>query len=343
MRKIEISAYSVDMSSQWKREVSYKREESLNISAIRVKAPENEDSLSITPEAKKLINGNQLKENSKVEKSEKPYITLSEEDKQKIKILEALLSKLTGKKVKIKIPVFVKNKGDEKKEATQQSRLSWQIDYKLHESYEESEKLSFSSEGIVKTADGKEINFDLKLNMSREYAVEHNFNLKATNGEPIDPLVINYSGKAAEFKDKSFEFDLTADGKMENIPYLEEGSGFLVLADEEKVEDGSQLFGPRTGDGFEELAEYDEDNNGWLDSGDSIFEDLKIWTRDENGNDRLFALADKNIGAIYTANVQANYSHKSSENQTLAQNKKMGIYLHESGKAGTVQELDFIV
>ncbi|MFW6025763.1 MAG: hypothetical protein ACOCRX_05410, partial [Candidatus Woesearchaeota archaeon] len=158
-----------------------------------------------------------------------------------------------------------------------------------------------------------------------------------------DPLVINYSGKAAEFKDKSFEFDLTADGKMEDIPYLKEGSGFLVLADEEKVEDGSQLFGPRTGDGFEELAKYDEDKNGWLDSGDSIFEDLKIWTRDENGNDRLFALADKNIGAIYTANVKAKYSHKSSENQTLAQNKKMGIYLHENGEAGTLQELDFIV
>ncbi len=345
---MEIAEYSVDMSSRWKKEVTYKREESLNISTIQVKVPEAEDRLILTPAARNLIEqeNNKVNEQGKIDGKGKIYITLSEEDKQKIRILEAFLSKLTGKKIKIKIPVFVKeedNVPEENKQETPATRQSWQLEYKLHESYKESEKLSFSSQGVVKTSDGKEINFDVKLNMSREYALEHKFNLKLSDGEPVDPLVINYSGKAADFKERTFEFDLTADGDMENIPYLNTGSGFLVLADDGEIRDGSQFFGPKTGDGFQELSAYDEDKNGWIDSGDSVFTDLKIWTRDEDGHDHLFALADKNVGAIYLGNIRADYSHKSSANQTLAVNKKMGIYLGENGQAGTVQELDLIV
>ena len=98
------------------------------------------------------------------------------------------------------------------------------------------------------------------MNLSREFALEHNFNLKLSDGKPVDPLVINYSGKAASFKQSTFEFDLTTDGKLENIPHINPGSGYLVQVEEEgKIKDGSQLFGPRTGDGFKELSRYDQD------------------------------------------------------------------------------------
>jgi len=348
VRKIEITGHNINMSSQWKKEAIYRREESMKISAIRVKIPENDDKLSITSQAKDLIdkNSNKVNGKEKVDGNKELEITLSEEDKQKIRILEAFLSKLTGKEIKIKIPVFVKEKGKmskKKKAQAPNTRKSWQIEYKLHESYQESEKLSFSSTGKVKTADGKEINFDVNLKMSREYAVEKNLNLKISNGEPVDPLIINYSGKAADFKKTSFEFDLTADGNLEQIPQLKSGSGYLVLTDDNKVDNGSELFGPETGNGFDELAEYDEDNNGWIDEGDSVFSDLKIWTKDEEGNDELFALTDKDIGAIYLGNIDAPYSHKSADNQSLAVNKELGLYLKESGQAGTIQEVDLIV
>mgnify|MGYP006273886197 FL=1 len=348
MNKIEITGHNINMSTQWKKEAIYRREESMKISAIRVKAPQNEDSLSITSQAKDLIKGNGSKVNGdeKVNKNKETHITLSEEDKQKIKILEAFLSKLTGKEIKIRIPVFVKEKGkmsEKKKQQAPNTRKSWQIEYKLHESYKESEKLSFSSTGKVKTADGKEIDFDVNLKMSREYAVENNVNLKISNGEPVDPLIINYSGKAADFKKSTFEFDLTADGSLEKIPELNPGSGYLVLSDDGKVEDGSELFGPETGNGFNELAKYDQDNNGWIDEGDKVFSNLKIWTKDKDGNDRLFALTDKDIGAIYLGNIDAPYSHKSADNKSLAVNKQLGLYLKESGQAGTIQEVDLIV
>src|SRR6056297_3399531 len=98
---MQITDYNVDMFSQWKKEATYTREESLSTSLIRVKVPESEakDQLTLTSQARNLIkreNG-KINTNNKVDTKEKPYINLSEEDKQKIQILEAFLSRLTGK------------------------------------------------------------------------------------------------------------------------------------------------------------------------------------------------------------------------------------------------------
>jgi hypothetical protein len=347
--KIEVTAHNIEMFSKWEKKAVYKREESINAEIVKVKSPaaDDRDKLIITARARDLLkkSGKTTKAQSSA-KSDKKTLSLSEEDKQKILLLEAFLSKLKGKKVKLKIPVLVnyEETADSEQPEVPTTRNAWQINYSLSESYHEEEKISFSSKGKVKTADGREINFNIKLNMSREFSVENNINLNMVNGRPVDPIVINYAGQAAEFKEETFEFDLTADGNNENIPLLAQGSGFLVLADDvEDIKDGSQLFGPETGDGFGELSAHDEDNNGWIDSGDSVFDNLKIWTRDEAGNDRLFALADKNVGAVYLGNINADYSYKAENNQTNAVNKKLGIYLGENGSTGTVQELDFIV
>ncbi|MGM0500419.1 MAG: hypothetical protein ACQERL_09450 [Bacillota bacterium] len=351
MIKIKITGHNIEMFSSWEKKAVYKREESIDLRKIRIKRPANSllDQLSITSDSKKLLE-NELKTNKteKTESAEEKF-ELSEEDRQKILLLEAFLSKLKGEKVKIKLPIFLKlsgKKGENKSNETNSSNtaLSWQLNYSLSESYVEKEKINFSAKAFVKTADGKEINVDLKLNMSREFAVSRNIDLSISKGEPVDPVVINYAGQAADFKETTYEFDLDADGVKEEIPHLKSGSGFLVLADDgSEIKDGSQLFGPQTGDGFAEMKEYDEDNNGWLDSGDSIFDNLKIWTKDESGNDRLFALADKNIGALYLGNINAKYSYKNELNESRAVNKKMSLYLTENGTAGSVQELDFIV
>jgi hypothetical protein len=43
-----------------------------------------------------------------------------------------------------------------------------------------------------------------------------------------------------------------------------------------RVNDGRELFGPRTGDGFAELAAYDDDGNNWIDENDGIHDNLSI-------------------------------------------------------------------
>ncbi len=84
-----------------------------------------------------------------VSKGDKYYISLSEEDLQQIKVLEEFISRLTGKKFKIKIPYFLK-KERAKQLQTQPlqaaTRESWQIEYNLKESYKESEKLTLDKD-----------------------------------------------------------------------------------------------------------------------------------------------------------------------------------------------------
>jgi hypothetical protein len=152
-----------------------------NLMTIKVLAPgvNNQDQINITPESQKLLDEltGEMKSVENVKNGDKYYISLSEENLQKIKVLEEFLSRLMGKEFKIKIPYLLK-KGRGKQAQAQQAQVatreSWQIEYNLKESYKESEKLNFSSQGIVKTADGKQIDFAVKLNLSREFAVEHN-------------------------------------------------------------------------------------------------------------------------------------------------------------------------
>lgn len=87
-------------------------------------------------------------------------------------------------------------------------------------------------------------------------------------------------------------FDLDCDGKEEEISSLGKGSGFLALDKNGDgiINDGTELFGTKSGDGFADLAEYDEDGNGWIDEDDGIFSQLRIWTKNEKERMSLFPL-----------------------------------------------------
>ena len=222
-------------------------------------------------------------------------------------------------------------------------KQGWGMSYSSYQSHYEYEQTSFSASGMVKTADGKEIQFSLDLEMSREYFTEERFEMTA--GEPlIDPFVVNYSGKAAELSDMKFEFDLNADGQNEQISYLSPGSGFLVFDKNEDgiINDGSEMFGPATGDGFSELAAYDEDNNNWIDENDSIYDKLALWHK-SNEVDMLANLRESNVGAIYLGNVDSQFDLKNNANELYGRIQKTGMYLSEDGTAGTVQQIDMAV
>ena len=44
-----------------------------------------------------------------------------------------------------------------------------------------------------------------------------------------DPLVVHFDGPLGELRDARFTFDLNADGHTEAMPFVGQGSGFLVL------------------------------------------------------------------------------------------------------------------
>jgi hypothetical protein len=132
-------------------------------------------------------------------------------------------------------------------------------------------------------------------------------------------------------------FDLNSDGVPEDISFVGAGSGFLVLDSngDGKVNDGQELFGPQTGNGFSELAGYDSDGNGWIDEGDAVFSKLRIWTQDG-----LHTLPQQGIGAISTSSAETPFALKDGNGGLQGEVRGTGVFLFESGSAGTIQQVD---
>lgn len=232
-------------------------------------------------------------------------------------------------------------------EAPGERPAGYGVEYDYHESHTEVEQTSFSASGVVHTADGKEISFALNLSMSRIYHEESNVSLRLGDAarQQKDPLVINFSGTAAQLSDQRFRFDLDADGTADNINQFASGSGFLVLDrnGDGKINNGNELFGTRSGDGFADLAAFDSDRNGWIDENDAAYAKLQVWTPDASGNGNLQSLQEADVGAIGLMRVSTPFDLRSDSNETLGTIRSSGIFLQESGGTGTIQQIDLSV
>ncbi|WP_153117249.1 VCBS repeat-containing protein [Rhodocyclus tenuis] len=219
------------------------------------------------------------------------------------------------------------------------------VAYDRTETYSEIEQTQLSASGIVRTADGKEIAFSLSLSMSRSYQESSTTSLRMGDTRRTqDPLVVNFDGNAAQLSSQRFAFDLNADGESESINFVAPGSGFLALdrnADG-RINNGSELFGGTTGNGFGELAKLDSDHNGWIDENDVAYEQLRVWSRDDNG-DRLSTLREAGVGAISLAQISTPFALKDANNELLGQIRSSSVFLREDGKAGTIQQIDLTV
>ena len=208
--------------------------------------------------------------------------------------------------------------------------------------YAEQESTSFSTQGTVVTADGREINFNLDLSMSRSFASYYE-NSVSTLQAFTDPLVINLDSSIAEVSDVKVMFDLDGDGIEESISKLSSSSGYLSLDlnGDGIINNGNELFGTQSGDGFKDLSEYDEDGNGWIDEADSIYSKLKICVLNDDGSQTLYSLKEKDVGAICLQSAETDFSlNNLSTNECNARIRKTGIFLYENGSVGTMQHLD---
>lgn len=278
--------------------------------------------------------------------------TLSTMD-SKLYVIKALVEKLTGKRVTVldasALDHDPKDPESPPKEAAPPDQNpreeGWGITYNHHESHYESEDTLFAAQGMIRTKEGEEVNFSLYLRMNREFLSEESTILRAGDAALVDPLVINFDGSAADLTNTRFNFDLDADGEEERIPFVGPGSGVLVLDIDKdgRITDGSELFGPRTGNGFGELAVHDHDGNHWIDENDGIFDDLAVWTKDIQGNDRLTPLRERGIGAIYLDSMDSPFDLKNHANQLQGQVSRSGIYVEENGTVKTIQQINMTV
>lgn len=214
---------------------------------------------------------------------------------------------------------------------------------------ESSEQLQVQVQGRVVTADGREIDLNLRLDLQRHWQ-ETRTEVVAREGVEAprrkDPLVINLSGAPAAFEPARITFDLDADGVAEAIPNVTAASGFLALDRDGSgtIDDGRELFGARSGDGFAELAALDDDGNGWIDETDAAWQALRVWRRDAAGQDSLQTLAQAGVGALHVNAVQGAFEYRDAGQAPVAEVRGTGVWLRESdGVAGSLQQLDFFV
>lgn len=270
---------------------------------------------------------------------------LSEEDQAKIKLLESFISYITGQKFEFsQLTKIHKLKDNHSEKEEGRPRVSQQNPRRLieistaSERYE-SESFSFKSQGLVKTQDGRQIELNYSLNLSREHYEKNVTHLKVK-----DPLMFQFDASQIKASRFDIEIDLDGDGSKETFKAPAAGAGFLALDKNNngKVDDGGELFGATTGQGFEELSVYDEDGNGWIDENDAIFKSLKIWEVDEDGNSSLVGLLEADVGAIYLGSVEGQY-HLKEEATTYGVMKQSSIYLKESGGTGSIHQVDLVV
>lgn len=262
----------------------------------------------------------------------------------KLMAIVRALEALTGKKINISFMHRLKeaqsmgNIDAKNAENTEPERLGWGVDYNYEKTEIKKESLEFWASGNVKTADGKSIDFSLGFSMKQESRLHESLSFKAGDAL-IDPLVLNFGGDVVTISEVKHNFDLDLDGKSEEFSFVGSGSGFLAL-DKNKdgiINDGSELFGPKSGNGFNDLKAYDSDNNGWIDENDEVFEQLFIWTKDADSTEHLYSLKDKDVGALYLD------SAKTPFDLNRAMMRESSVYLKESGGVGTLQELDLVV
>ena len=210
----------------------------------------------------------------------------------------------------------------------------------------EEEQVRFASHGNVTTEDGRVIDFSLDISMDRTFLSKEEEEIfsqrQRADGTLIDPLVISLDGNVPQLTDARFEFDLDSDGTVEQINFAGQGSGFLAFDknNDQVINDGSELFGPGTGNGFKELAVYDEDQNNWIDENDAIFSQLSVWTKDENGEDRLISLKDAGLGAIYLDYAATTIDVVEADNTLQGKMQRTGVFLFENGNVGSIHQID---
>ncbi|WP_026224806.1 hypothetical protein [Methyloversatilis thermotolerans] len=270
-------------------------------------------------------------------------------DDARLTLLVMLIEKITGRPVRFMRASDLPALADAKSasaaaEPGAPAAAEWGMIRETRTEYSEQESTRFAARGTVRTADGRSIEFDLQIDMSRSFSMSTSDTLREGNARLKDPLMLDFAGPASALSDQRFAFDLDADGVKDAVP-LPSGRGMLAFDrnGNGRVDDGRELFGPLSGDGFAELAALDDDGNGWLDEADAAFGRLMVWQPDASGAGTLTSLSRAGIGAFYLGRVDTPFSVRNAANDTLGEVRATSVYLNEDGSAGTVSQVDLSV
>ncbi|ALU41843.1 MULTISPECIES: hypothetical protein [Pseudoalteromonas] len=204
----------------------------------------------------------------------------------------------------------------------------------------ESQANVFKADGQIQLENGETISFAFKSVFAQSHT---SYERTIENVDMKDPLIISFTNRAVELDTERMDFDIDADGNKDNFAQLKKGYGYLALDlnQNNQIDDGKELFGALSGNGFADLTQYDDDGNGFIDENDDIFDSLKVWVKNKE-QDELISLHDANIGAIALHNADTPLNIR-TDGALQGAIRKSGFYLDENGKPGLVQQVDYVV
>ncbi|HEX7491290.1 MAG TPA: hypothetical protein VF337_06270 [Candidatus Limnocylindrales bacterium] len=225
--------------------------------------------------------------------------------------------------------------------AAQPQQAGWGLEIKVDQVHQETETAGFQATGQLTTADGRTISFAYSLAMHRDFSQSSSVDITAGDAvKKVDPIALNLtSGPVALSSDRT-AFDINSDGTDEQVALPAAGTYFLALDanGNGKIDNGSELFGPSSGNGFSELKALDSDQNGWIDEGDAAYATLKLWSGPSGG---VTSLSDAGVGALFVGQAASTqFDIRSNTNESLGQVVSSSVYLGENGKAGALQQVD---
>lgn len=150
------------------------------------------------------------------------------------------------------------------KNLNSESRVFAKDRVEITNSYIQAEALSFEAKAIVQTKD-REIEVSLDVSLSRSFVEKTTISMDINRASEVmqmkDPLIVSLDGTMPSLSSNTFSFDIDSDGKKDQISELNRNNAFLVLDKNNNglVDNGNELFGTKSGDGFADLREYDND------------------------------------------------------------------------------------
>jgi hypothetical protein len=157
--------------------------------------------------------------------------------------------------------------------------------------------------------------------------------------QQADPIVIDTDGSGVAINPETpfVPFDITGDGKQENVQLPGPGTALLAVDSNNNgiVDGGRELFGTQkgAGNGFEELARHDVDQDMAIDMLDPIFRRLLLFNDSNNDGysqpDELISLMAAGISSLDLSYVDV--AGRAFEENGLAQESQ---YTRDDGFSG---------
>lgn len=158
-----------------------------------------------------------------------------------------------------------------------------------------------------------------------------------------DPLIVQFGSQGLGNIEGQKSFAINQDDILDDLPIFSGDVGYLVYDknDNQKADNGSELFGPQTGQGFIELAQLDTNKNSFIDAKDAQFDRLYLWQPSDNEQTgQWMSLKEANIQAISLSAISTPFDFYDQQGQVQAQLRQSSFAISEDGYGRGVHQVD---